>query len=156
VYARGHKILRLRQITKGGSSGIPQLRTRSPCLSGIGRFDFQPRRVHDHRSTNDRARLVANRVCRKIARSGRATGNINGSSLARRRRRSRSPSGERKQTERDSATGSNVGRLGFVLQRAVKLSRGAQARPAVFKAVPALVQQCGKYSRAFGSEDSFN
>ncbi|KYM82769.1 hypothetical protein ALC53_06774 [Atta colombica] len=35
-------------------------------------------------------------------------------------------SDERKQTEQDSANGSSTGRLGFVLQRAVKLSHGSR------------------------------
>lgn len=54
-------------------------------------------------------------------------------------------SDERKQTEQDSANGSSAGRLGFVLQRAVKLSHGS-CRPSCLNA-PALVQQCGKCSR---------
>lgn len=53
-------------------------------------------------------------------------------------------SDERKQTEQDSANGSSAGRLGFVLQRAVKLSHGSR-RPSCLNA-PALVQQCGKCS----------
>ncbi|EZA50966.1 hypothetical protein X777_10594 [Ooceraea biroi] len=55
--------------------------------------------------------------------------------------------GKRKQTEQDSATGSNARRLGFVLQRAVKLSREAHVDPPYLN-VPALAQQCGKCSRS--------
>lgn len=53
-------------------------------------------------------------------------------------------SDERKQTEQDNANGSSAGRLGFVLQRVVKLSHGSR-RPSCLNA-PALVQQCGKCS----------
>ncbi|TGZ47846.1 Uncharacterized protein DBV15_11182 [Temnothorax longispinosus] len=42
------------------------------------------------------------------------------------RRREAFSSDERKQTEQDSANGSSAGRLGFVLQRAVKLSHGSR------------------------------
>lgn len=53
-------------------------------------------------------------------------------------------SDERKQTEQDSANGSSTVRLGFVLQRAVKLSHGS--RRSSYLNAPALVQQCGKCS----------